>query len=101
MKADGFNQLVILYDWFLLVGLIVFLMLIARFYQRFSGERTYYRLFVIPMLLFGAQAVRQTNYPHDTAGNLLAAVAGVILLSLSLFLYRRMTSGRGHVPGGN
>ena len=95
MSADSFSQLVILYGWFLLVGLIVFLMLIARFYQRFAGEKTHFQLYLIPMLLFGAQAVRQTNFPHDTIGNLFAAVGGLVLLGLSIFLYWRMTAGRG------
>ena len=95
MTADAFSQLVILYGWFLLVGLIVFLMLIARFYQRFSGEKTYFSLYLIPMVLFGVQAVRQTNFAHDMLGNIFAAVGGVMLLGLSLFLYRRMTAKRG------
>jgi len=95
VSADAFSRLVILYGWFLLVGLIVFLMLIARFYQRFSGEKTHFRLYLLPMLLFGAQAVRQTNFPHDALGNLFAAVGGAILLALSIFLYWRMTAGRG------
>jgi hypothetical protein len=95
VSADAFSQLVILYGWFLLVGLIVFLMLIARFYQRFSGEKTYFILYLVPMVLFGVQAVRQTNFPHDVLGNLMASVAGVMLLGLSLFLYWRMTSKRG------
>ncbi|MCC6801640.1 MAG: hypothetical protein IT319_02050 [Anaerolineae bacterium] len=95
MKADAFNQLIILFGWFLLVGLILFLMLIARFYQRFAGEKTYYQLFLIPMMLFGVQVVRRTNFSHDPFGNLSAALGGVMLLALSLFLYRRMTKGRG------
>jgi len=95
VSAEAFTQLVVLYGWFLLVGLIVFIMLIARFYQRFSGEKTHFRLYLIPMVLFGVQAVRQTNFPHDMIGNLLAAVAGVMLLGLSLFLYWRMTAKRG------
>lgn len=95
MKADAFNQLIILYGWFLLVGLMLFLMLIARFYQRFAGEKTYYQLFLIPMMLFGVQVVRRTNYATDTLGNVSAALGGIILLALSLFLYWRMTDGRG------
>ncbi|MEO8392835.1 MAG: hypothetical protein ABI700_07570 [Chloroflexota bacterium] len=95
MSADAFSQFVILYGWFLLVGLIVFIMLIARFYQRFSGEKTYFILYLIPMVLFGVQAVRQTNFVHDLLGNIVAAVAGVMLLGLSLFLYWRMTAKRG------
>lgn len=94
MTTDGFSQLIILYDWFLRVGLIVFLLLIARFYQRFSGEKTYFRLFLIPIVLFGIQAVRQTNFSQDTLGNLLSAAAGITLLGLCILLYRRMTAGR-------
>lgn len=95
MKENAFSQLIILYDWFLLVGLLVFLMLIARFYQRFSGERTLYQLYLIPMMLFGAHVVRRTNFPNDMLGSVFAAAAGVVLLILSGFLYWRMTAGRG------
>ena len=95
MAADAFAQLLILYDWFLLVVLIVFLLLIARFYQRFSGEKTHFRLFLIPIMLFGVQAVRQTNFARDDVGNILAAVAGIMLIILCIFLYWRMTAGRG------
>jgi hypothetical protein len=95
VSADAFSQFVILYGWFLLVGLIVFIMLIARFYQRFSGEKTYFILYLFPIVLFGVQAVRETNFPHDILGNVFAAVAGVMLLGLSLFLYWRMTAKRG------
>jgi hypothetical protein len=69
-------------------------MLIARFYQRFSGEKTYFRLFLIPLLLFGVQAVRETNFARDDVGNLLAAIAGVMLIGLCVFLYWRMTGRR-------
>jgi hypothetical protein len=69
-------------------------MLIARFYQRFSGERTLFRLYLIPILLFGVQAVREAKVAHDWVANLLAAGGGITLLCLSLFLYRRMTAGR-------
>jgi hypothetical protein len=94
VTADAFSQLLILYEWFLRVGVIGFLLLIARFYQRFAGEKTYFVLFLIPVVLFGIQAVRQTNFGHDAAGDLLAALGGIVLLGLSLLLYRRMTTGR-------
>jgi hypothetical protein len=98
VTADAFSQLLILYDWFLRVALLVFMLLIARFYQRFAGEKTYFRLFLVPVVLFGIQAVRQTNFGHDAAGNLLAAAGGSFLMGLSIVLYRRMTTGRKIAP---
>jgi hypothetical protein len=94
VTAEAFGKLVILYGWFLLVGLIVFLMLIARFYQRFSGETTHFRLYLIPIVLFGIRAVRQTYFQRDPLGDILAASAGLVLIGLVVFLYWRMTSGR-------
>lgn len=94
MTADSFAQLLILYGWFMLAGLVVFVILIARFYQRFAGEPTHYRLFIVPILLFGIRAVREANVPDDPLADILAAVAGVMLIILSIALYRRMTVGR-------
>ena len=95
MKANALSQFIILYDWFLLVGLLIFLMLIARFYEHFSGEKTYYQLFLVPMMLFGVDVVRRANYHNDPAGSVFAGLAGLVLIGLSAFLYRRMTTGRG------
>ena len=69
-------------------------MLIARFYQRFSGQRKLFALYIIPVLLFGIQAVREAKFARDWVANLLGAAGGITLLVLSLFLYRRMTTGR-------
>ena len=38
-----------LYGWFILAALTLFLGLIARFYRKFSGERTFYPLFLVPL----------------------------------------------------
>ncbi len=97
MTPDALSQLLILYGWFLLAALILFLLLIARFYQRFSNESTHFRLFLLPVLLFGAGAVRQTsvNAPGtDALASVMIGVGGAILALLSLLLYRRMTAGR-------
>lgn len=97
MTPAALSQLFILYGWFLLAALILFLLLIARFYQRFSNERTHFRLFLVPVLLFGAGAIQQTSADtlgQGTLANLLIGAGGFILLILCLFLYRRMTAGR-------
>ncbi|KXK23615.1 MAG: hypothetical protein UZ15_CFX003000564 [Chloroflexi bacterium OLB15] len=54
MSAAALSQLLLLYSWFVLAALLTFLLLVARFYQKFSGERTYYKLYIVPILLYGA-----------------------------------------------
>jgi hypothetical protein len=91
------NQLLILYTWFLLAAFIFLFLLIARFYQNFSGENTHFRLFIVPIILFGAAAVRYTSIKQvtrDPLADLLSAAAGFTLLVLSISLYRWMTGGR-------
>jgi hypothetical protein len=97
VNPEAFSQLLTLYTWFLLAAFIGFLLLIARFYQRFSGEKTYYWLFGVPVVLLGAEAVRQTRLQmvDDTGVLILAATAGIVLIALCALLYWRMTHGRG------
>lgn len=97
MTPFSLNQLLILYAWFLLAAFIFLFLLIARFYQNFSGENTRFRLFIVPIILFGAAAVRYTSIKQvarDPLADLLSAAAGFILLVLSISLYRWMTGGR-------
>lgn len=97
MTTTALSQLLLLYTWFALAAVLFFLLLIARFYERFSGERTYFRLFIVPLLLFGAAAVRYSSIDriaHDAFGDLFTAVAGLLLAWLCIHLYRLMTSGR-------
>lgn len=93
MEVVAFNQFLVLYSWFSLAALLFFLLLIARFYQKFSGKRTYFRLFAIPLVLFGASAVRYgsiTSIAGDPLGDLLAGLAGLMLLVMCGYLYRCM-----------
>lgn len=91
------NQILLLYTWFPLAAVIAILLLIARFYQKFSGDRTGYMLYLIPLVLFGAGVVRYASIDQiagDTLGDILMGTAGLVLLLLSLWLYHLMTSGR-------
>jgi hypothetical protein len=86
-----------LYSWFALAGLLVFVLLIARFYQRFSGELTYFPLFALPIVLFGAATVRYASIDQvagDGLADSLFATGGIILMVMCVFLYHRMTRNR-------
>jgi type II secretory pathway component PulF len=91
------SQLLLLYGWFALAALLLLIMLISRFYQRFSGENTRYRLFLIPIIGFGAAAVRYASIDRisgDPLADGLSALSGVCLFVLALQLHRQMTVGR-------
>jgi len=90
MTPVAFNQFLVLYTWFLLAALLLFMLLIARFYQNFSGDRSFPRLYLIPMIAFGAAAVRYTSLSkiaRDPVADLLMALGGVVLIALVLRLY--------------
>lgn len=97
MHPLSLNQLLTLYTWFPLAALLFFLLLIARFYEKFSGERTYFRFFSMPLLFFGSGAVRYASIntiAGDALGDLLFALGGAALLLLCAALYSRMVLGR-------
>lgn len=91
------SQLLLLYGWFALAALLLLVMLISRFYQQFSGEKTRYRLFLLPIIGFGIAAVRYASIDRisgDLLADGLSALSGVCLTVLSVVLYRQMTVGR-------
>ncbi len=91
------NQVILFIGWFAGAGVIYILALIARFYEINSGEKTYYRFFVMPPVVFGAATARYSNLDRwggDWLGDLLLFVGGAVLLGLCYHLYHRMTSGR-------
>jgi hypothetical protein len=97
MSAASFSQLVLLYTWFALAALIALMLVIARFYQHFSGEPMAYRLFLLPMLLFGIASVRYASIDRiggDLLGDVLAGAAGALLAACAIHLYHRMTINR-------
>lgn len=97
MGAVSLSQLLLLYTGFALALLLVFLLLIARFYQRFSGERTYFRWFVAPALLFAAGVVRYASLDQiagDALAEALMAGGGVVIIALCVYLHQLMTRNR-------
>jgi len=86
-----------IYTWFPLAVLLLLLLLIARFYEKFSGRRTYFRWYIVPVVLFGAAMARYASTGElagDRLGDVLSALAGGVLLVLSVSLYRLMAAGR-------
>lgn len=97
MGAVSVSQFLTLYAWFPLAILLVFLLLIARFYQRFANEQTYFGLFLLPIVLFGAASVRYSSIDQiggDLLADVLSAAGGIVLIGLCLLLYRLMTHNR-------
>jgi hypothetical protein len=94
-----------LYPWILVAGLILILVLIARFYQKKyaelykqePGQQTFSALFAVPLILFCIAAGRYL-LAHDFVGDLIGDTAffvgGVTLAVLAYRLQRLMTGGR-------
>ena len=80
-----------------MIRIVLFLLLIARFYQRFSNEPTYFRLFILPIVFFGMSTVRYASINQvagDGLGDVLTVLAGVSLVVQCIFLYHLMTRNR-------
>jgi hypothetical protein len=97
METAGLIQLLSIFAWFPVAVLLALLTLIARFYQKQTGESTYYPVFGVPIVCFGlaaAQQARTNQLFSDPLSDLLLFGGGVVLVALCLRLYNKMTSGR-------
>ncbi|MEM9955056.1 MAG: hypothetical protein AAF846_25835 [Chloroflexota bacterium] len=92
-SLDSLHQFLLLFTWFPLALILALMLLIGRFYQKFSGESTFYWFYVPIIVLFGAFFVRLASLDFGTTdllANALSIVAGSCLLFSSLLLYLRM-----------
>jgi hypothetical protein len=100
-----FLRILTLYSWVLVGSLIYLLTLIARFYEKkyaelyrdASRQRTFYQLFLAPLLLFLAAAGSYAlinDLAGNTWGDLGLFVGGILLALLSHRLQHLMTGGR-------
>jgi hypothetical protein len=95
LNPQAVNQLLALYAWFPLAASLLILLLIARFYEKFSGRKMYFRAFFLPVVLFGAAEVRYAYVGRivgDMLGDLALTGAGLSLLILCGIIYVRMLS---------
>ena len=93
MDVSSVHQFLTLYTWFPLAILLAFMLLIGRFYQKFSGESTFFWLYLVTIALFGAVFVRVASsgiIVGDFLANALSILSGGLLIFLSLLLYFRM-----------
>jgi hypothetical protein len=93
MISLSLNQFLLLYIWFPLVILLVFVSLIARFYERFSGARTYFQLFALPVVFFGMAFVRYASLDAlmgDMFADTMMGIAGILLVVLCWRVFRLM-----------
>lgn len=91
------ERVLTIYTWALAGVLLLFLFGIARFYQHTARERSRYPLFLIPLVLFVAAALRYTligGLSGDWLGDVLFCVGGISLFALGLFLDRLMMGRR-------
>ena len=97
MGSVSIHQFLTLYIWFGLSALLALMALIARFYERLSGKRTYYQLFMVPALAFAGATIRLAQLDHvagDALADALLLAGGVSLIALCAHVYRLMTSGQ-------
>ena len=86
-----------LYIWIGLAVLVIFMYRIARFYQTTSGRRSYYQLFLIPIVLLLAGGLRYATlsiFVGDGLGDSLMVIGGLSLIGLGYYMLRLMTGGR-------
>jgi hypothetical protein len=97
MESVSAHQFLTIYTWFALTALVFLMALIARFYERLSGERTYFRYFSVPIVAFAGATVRMVGTDQvvgDMWADAFLLIGGMALAALCLHMYRLMTSGR-------
>lgn len=94
MNAISISLILLLVSWFALAALIFILALIARFYEQFTQQPTYYRWYVAPVMFYGMASARYASlnqWGRDWIADTLMFCGGGILIGLCYHLYQRMT----------
>ena len=95
----GINLVLMTYSWVMIVILLFFLLLIARFYERKAHQKSHYQLFLLPLVLFLLGALRYdfllaSNFVGDPLGDTLFFAGGVATAILGYHILNLMTGGR-------
>ncbi len=87
-----------LLSWVLFCVILLFLALIGRFYESKAYERTLYKLYILPILLYLAAGViyafKGDDFVGDLWGDALLTLAGLISIGLVEYLFTTMMGGR-------
>jgi hypothetical protein len=97
MEPGRLSQILTIYAWFPLAGLLAILALIARFFEVQTQVRTRYQAYSAPIILFGLAAAYYASIGQvmgDRLGEVLLALGGGTLAVLCVQLYRRMLARR-------
>ena len=98
--------ILILYSWIVTAVLLVFLLLIGRFYELKFGQKSHYRLFLVPLGLFLVAAVWYAFFPANSVGalgrdfvglfwpDLMLLIGGIVLSWLCFSLYKTMMGAK-------
>jgi predicted MPP superfamily phosphohydrolase len=100
------GSLVVVFSWIIAAILIFFLFLVGRFYEIRFGQKSYYQLMLIPLVLFIAAAIWDAFFVNSYTGDplldfvgafcpdLLFFLGGLVLIILCYYLFRIMMGGR-------
>ena len=93
------NLVLMTYSWVIIAILLLFLFLIARFYERKAHQKSHYQLFLLPLLLFLLGTLRYDflftgNFVGDLLGDIFFFAGGVATAILGYHLLNLMTGGR-------
>jgi hypothetical protein len=87
-----------LYTWGAVCLLVLALYKIAQFYEKKSGQRSYYPAFLVAVVFFIIAAIRYAPLSPvitgDVWGDIARFLGGSIVIVFGLLLLRLMTGGR-------
>jgi hypothetical protein len=92
-----FSNILTLYTWGGVAVLLFFLFAIARFFERKASRKSFYPLFLLPVVFFVGSALRYfvvCDFVGDPWGDVGRVIGGALVCGLGYFLLNLMTGGR-------
>lgn len=91
------TDILALYTWGGISVLLFFLFAIARFFERKSSRKSFYPLFLLPIVFFVGGVLRYIvvgDFVGDLWGDLCRVLGGLLVCGLGYFLLHLMTGDR-------